>query len=237
MRPEDGNAILAQLRSFQDMFAKGVGIVAPWHVTDIALVAHELEVRVDLANGVVTLACPKCQAPSPVYDRGPERRWRTLDDYMFKSFLVARPVRVRCAEHGVHRAEVPWAQAGSHFNYHFQALVMQKAQNAPMAVVARELREHDTRLWRIVTHHVNDALGRLDLSGVRRIGVDDKSYQVGHKYLTVVADLDTARVIFVTVGRDGDTLRRFRDHLIEHGGDPAAQWSCDKHGPPADDIR
>ena len=118
------------------------------------------------------------------------------------------------------RVEVPWAQASSHFNYHFQALVLNLARNMPMSVVARQLREHDTRLWRVVIHHVLAAVDRLDLSAVRRIGVDDKSYQVGHKYLTVAADLDTTRVIFVTEGRDAATLGRLRQHLIDHGGKP-----------------
>ena len=222
MRPEDVDAIKAQLKEVQKMFAQGVGVAWPWMVSKVEMVGRELEVHVDLDRSVTALPCPKCEAVSPIYDRTATRRWRTLDYYMFKSFLVGRPARVRCVEHGVRRADVPWAQAGSHFNYHFQALVMSKAQNTPMAVVARELREHDTRLWRIVTHHVKDGLGRLDLSAVRRIGVDDKSYQVGHKYLTVVADLDTARVIFVTEGRDGETLGRFRQFLIEHGGDPKA---------------
>lgn len=220
MRPEDVDAIVAQLQAVQEMFAQGAGVVDPWIVTQVQMVRAELEIHVDLRDNVGTLPCSKCQAPSPLYDRAPERRWRTLDYFMFKAFIVAGPARVRCPEHGVRRAQVPWAQPGSHFNYHFQALVLSMAQNTPMSVVARQLREHDTRLWRVVRYHVNDGLTRQDLSRVRRIGVDDKSYRVGHKYVTVVADLDTAKVIFVTVGRDGDTLRRFRDHLIEHGGDP-----------------
>jgi len=90
----------------------------------------------------------------------------------------------------------------------------------PMAKVAAMTREHDTRIWRIVEHHVHAARDRLDCTGVRRVGVDETSARKGQDYVSIVADLDARRVVFATEGRSAATLARFAADLVEHGGDP-----------------
>ena len=49
------------------------------------------------------------------------------------------------------------------------------------------------------------------LAGLRRIGIDEISYKRGHKYLTVVVDHDTGRLVWAAPGRDKATLHRFFD--------------------------
>ena len=51
------------------------------------------------------------------------------------------------------------------------------------------------------------------LEGLRRIGVDEISYKKGHRYLTVVVDYDTGRLVWAAPGRDEQTLERFFDAL------------------------
>jgi transposase len=51
------------------------------------------------------------------------------------------------------------------------------------------------------------------LAGLRRIGIDEISYKRGHRYLTVVVDHDTGRLLWAAPGHDGDTLREFFDAL------------------------
>ena len=66
------------------------------------------------------------------------------------------------------------------------------------------------------------------LEGLRRIGIDDKSYKKGHKYLMVVVDHDTGRVVWAKEGRDKATVAAFFDAL---GPERAAQLthvSCDE---------
>jgi transposase len=70
-------------------------------------------------------------------------------------------------------------------------------------------REHDTRIWRIVQHHVNAARDQLDATGVTRVGMDETSAAKGQDYISIVADLDARRVIFATQG----TLRADRGPL------------------------
>jgi transposase len=71
----------------------------------------------------------------------------------------------------------------------------------PMAKVAAMTREHDTRIWRIVEHHVNAARDQLDCTGVTRAGMDETSARKGQDYVSIFADLDARRVVFATEGR------------------------------------
>jgi transposase len=82
-------------------------------------------------------------------------------------------------------------------------------------------REHDTRIWRIVEHHMNAASDQLDCTGVHRVGMDETSARKGQDYVSIFADLDARRVVFATEGRSAGTVGRFAAGLVEHGGDPA----------------
>ena len=92
------------------------------------------------------------------------RRWRHLDFFEHQAYLTARVPRVRCPEHGVRQVAVPWARPGSGFTLLFEALVMALAKEMPVAALAGLVGEHDTRLWRIVHHYVEEARARQDLS-------------------------------------------------------------------------
>ncbi|MEJ2687255.1 MAG: ISL3 family transposase [Gammaproteobacteria bacterium] len=86
------------------------------------------------------------------------------------------------------------------------------------AQVGRWIDEHDTRVWRVLAHYVDEARGRADFSGVRAVGMDETSRRRGHIYVTVFADAETRRVLFATDGKDADTVRAFREDLQAHGG-------------------
>jgi transposase len=150
-----------------------------------------------------------------------EKTWRHLDFFQDKAFLHARLPRVRCPEHGVRQVSVPWARPGSGFTLLFEALVLSFAAAMPMAKVAAMTREHDTRIWRVVEHHVNAARDQLDCTNVTRVGMDKTSAAKGQDYISIFADLDARRVVFATEGRSAETVARFAADLAERGGDPA----------------
>ncbi len=119
------------------------------------------------------------------------------------------------------QVDVPWARPGSGFTLLFEALVLSFAAVMPIAKVAAMTREHDTRIWRVVEHHVHAARDQLDCSGVTRVGMDETSARKGQDYISIFADLDAHRVIFATDGRSAETVGRFAADLAAHGGDPA----------------
>lgn len=205
------------------LFTAALGLQPPWRVTALKFDAAKkrLDMRVDFAPGS-TFPCEACGKASRVHD-APEHEWRHLNFFEHQTFLTARQPRVRCDEHGVKQVAVPWARPGSGFTLLFEAFVLELARaGMPMAAVARLVGEHDTRLWRVVEHYVGEALGRMDLRGLTKVGVDESSRARGHNYLTLFADLVRSRVVFIALERDHGTVEQFRDWVVAHGGDPAA---------------
>jgi transposase len=198
-----------------------LGLTLPWTVrrADFDPEAHCLDIEIDFAPGS-RFACPVCGAAEcPAYDT--ERKtWRHLNFFQHQAYLTARVPRVRCDKCGIKTANVPWARPDSGFTLLFEAMLMAMIPAMPVAAVARMVGEHDTRLWRIVHHYVDQARARADASSVTRVAIDETASRRGHNYITLFVDIDQARVLFTSEGRDAETVATFADDLAAHGGDP-----------------
>jgi transposase len=95
--------------------------------------------------------------------------------------------------------------------------------------VSRIIGTTDTRLWRILEHYVEADLAKQDLSNVTKVGFDETVAKRGHSYITVAADLETGKAIFVTDGKDAATIEAFAEHLEANGGSKEAvtEVCCD----------
>src|SRR5437763_13833689 len=91
----------------------------------------------------------------------------------------------------------------------------------PVRAAARLVKEHDTRLWRIVHHWVEAARARADLASVKRVAIDETAARRGHDCVTLFVDTDRRRVLFVADGRDANTAAAFAADLGGHTGDAA----------------
>jgi transposase len=159
--------------------------------------------------------CAECGRRCPLYDKGPgRRRWRGLDLGATRVYLEADSPRVRCAVHGVHVAAVPWARARSGFTRQMEQQAAWLAVHTSATAVSQLLRVAWRTVGRIVRTVEEEARARVDLlSGLRRIGIDELSYRKGQKYVTVVVDHDTGRLVWMAPGRDVATVRSFFDAL------------------------
>jgi transposase len=198
-----------------------LGLTPPWTVTgsDFDAEARRLDIQIDFAAGS-RFTCPTCGAANcPAYDT--ERKtWRHLNFFQHQAYLTARVPRVRCETCGIKTVSVPWARPDSGFTLLFEAMVMTMVSAMPVKAVARMVGEHDTRLWRVVHHYVEQARARADASGVTQVAIDETAARRGHDYITLFVDIDQARVLFATEGRDATTIAAFADDLAAHGGDP-----------------
>lgn len=198
-----------------------LGLTPPWTVTgsDFDAEARRLDIQIDFAAGS-RFTCPTCGAANcPAYDT--ERKtWRHLNFFQHQAYLTARVPRVRCETCGIKMVSVPWARPDSGFTLLFEAMVMTMVSAMPVKAVARMVGEHDTRLWRVVHHYVEQARARADASGVTQVAIDETAARRGHDYITLFVDIDQARVLFATEGRDATTIAAFADDLAAHGGDP-----------------
>jgi len=159
--------------------------------------------------------CGRCGRRCPGYDQGEgRRRWRALDLGTVRAFLEADSPRVRCVEHGVVAAQVPWARHGAGHTYAFEDTAAWLVTHCSKSAVRDLLRVAWRTVGSIVTRVVADAEASTDrFADLRRIGIDEISYKRGHKYLTVVVDHDSGVLLWAHPGRDTKTLERFFDRL------------------------
>jgi transposase len=206
----------------KDLFTLALNLTPEWKVVDcvLELEKRRLTLKLDFVSG------SKFPAPGAshqllcaVHDTV-EKRWRHLDFFQYETELVARVPRVKTPEGNVVLVEVPWARPGSGFTLLFEAWAMLLSAQMPVSEVGELLRESDTRLWRMVQHYVEQAHGKQDWSGVRRILVDETSARRGHRYVSSVVDADTRQLLFMAEGRGSEVIGEFVEALRAHGGIP-----------------
>ncbi|MGH3182475.1 MAG: ISL3 family transposase [Gemmatimonadales bacterium] len=162
-----------------------------------------------------TRRCGVCFRRCSWYDRGEgRRRWRALDLGCIPVVLEAHAPRVTCPEHGVVVAAFPWARHRARHSLMFEDQVAWLAAHSSRSAVEELMRVAWRTVGAIVTRVVADAHGRADpLEGLRRIGIDEVAYKKGHRYLIVIVDHDSGRLIWAAPGRDKATLNKFFDAL------------------------
>jgi transposase len=161
--------------------------------------------------------CGICRRRSPGFDLGEgRRRWRALDLGTTLAFVEADAPRVTCRRHGVVVCAVPWARHGCRFTRAFEDQVCWLAVNCSKTAVAELMRIAWRSVGQICERVACEAQREIDLlAGLRRIGIDEISHRKGHRYLTVVVDHDSGRLVWAAAGRDRQTVERFLDALGE----------------------
>ena len=176
-----------------------------------------------------SMACPSCGYRTwHRYDSRPiDSRWRHLDLGGRVCQLVMQRRRLRCPDHGVVTEAVPFARPGSGFTRDFEDLVVWLVTKADKTTVATFARI----AWRTVGAMCQRVAGeKLDperLAGLVDIGVDEISWRKHHKYLTLVSDHDTSRIVWGTTGKDAAALDRFFDDLPDGGAEQIEAVSMD----------
>jgi len=111
-------------------------------------------------------------------------------------------------------AAVPWARHGAGHTRAFDDAVAWLAVQCSKSAVVELMRIAWRSVGAIITRVQADIDAKVDrLGGLSRIGIDEISYKRGHRYLTVVVDHDSGRLVWAAAGRNEATLKRFFDLL------------------------
>ncbi len=161
--------------------------------------------------------CSVCLKRCPGYDAGSgKRRWRALDVGLTETYLEAAAPRVQCPTDGVVVAAVPWARPGSRFTRAFEDTVAWLSAHTDKTTVTTLLRIAWRTVGAIIERVTDEGARKRDrLAGLRRIGIDEISYRKGHKYIVVVVDHDSGRLIWAKPGRKAETVKAFFGELGE----------------------
>ena len=225
---------------FQQVFSMALGIREPWFIKSLEMVPSsknperlEMRIEIDFTEGT------KFQYGDsgdcyPVHDTR-ERTWRHLNFFQYRCYITARVPRVKLPDGKVKTVDVPWGRDGSGFTLMMEGVILSLVRHMAVSTAAREIGEHDTKIWRVLEYHVEEALKLQDFSDVNGIGVDEYSHK-GHNYITVFVShpevvideegrrrsVSKPRVLFVTQGKDKAAVERFLARFKEKKGDPDA---------------
>jgi transposase len=194
-------------------YGKLLGIGKPWEVraAQLDLIRGRVEIEVGW-DETAAVVCPECGKECARHDHAPEREWRHLNVMQFLTVIRARIPRCRCPEHGVKTVRVPWAEKDSRFTLHFEALAVEMIGACRSLTQAADLLQLDwDGVQRIVDRAVVRGLLRRSTEGVRYVGLDEKSFGRGQRYVSIATDIKGARVLEVVPGNDqaaGESLWR-----------------------------
>lgn len=155
--------------------------------------------------------CSKCHKPASLYDKQNKRRFEFVPLWGFQTFLVYQMRRVNCKGCGVIVEEVPWGSGKHTLTKAYMKYLADWAKKLSWLETARRFNTSWKKVFNAVKYVVEYGLKHRDISCVESIGVDEISLQKGHKYLTLVYQIDTYRIrlLWIGEGRKVKTLLRF----------------------------
>jgi len=147
--------------------------------------------------------CSGCGQARPGYDREAKpRRFEFVPLWGMAVFFLYAMRRVDCPQCGVKVERVPWADGKNHLTITYQVFLAQWAKRLSWKQVAQAFRTSWDNVFRSVKTVVAWGLAVRDLDGITAIGVDEVQWQKGHKYLTLVYQLDAGCKRLLWIGRE-----------------------------------
>lgn len=153
--------------------------------------------------------CPGCRQ---VYIFIHSRRWRMLRDLDIAGRhieLVVPVYRIRCSACGLRELPVRLARRNARCTKRLEHDLFRLTKDMTVKAVSKRMDVHWETVKDAEVRYIRGLLRKRKLDGITRIGIDEVSHQRGHKYLTLVTDLDHRRVIFATPDNNGRSVERF----------------------------
>jgi len=157
--------------------------------------------------------CFGCGQPGPGYDTLPSRRFTFVPLWAISVFLIYARRRVDCPRCGVTVEQVPWAEGKHRLTQAYAVFLARWGRRLSWREVSLIFQTSWENVYRSVAWVVEYGLQNRSLDGITAIGVDEVQFQKGHRYLTVVYQIDQGSRRLLWIGKDRTTktmLRFFR---------------------------
>ena len=171
--------------------------------------------------------CSGCKKRRPGYDHLPVRRFQFVPLWGIAVFFVYAVRRVNCPECGVKAEELPWALGKDQSTMSYQWFLARWAKRLSWQEVANCFKTSWNTVYRAVTQAVMWGMVHRSLDEIKAIGVDEIQWRKGHKYLTVVYQIEEGckRLLYIAAERTEESLRGFF-RLMNETRSAALEFVC-----------
>jgi transposase len=182
-----------------------------YHQARFSLDHRSIEIAVRPRKGSAAI-CSRCHQPAPGYDQLPERRFEFIPFWGFLVFLLYSMRRVDCPRcQAVVVEQVPWGDGKRTLSKAYMLFLARWARRLSWKETAEAFRTSWEKVFDAVEYVVTFGLEHRVLGRIDAIGVDEIQYAKGHKYLTLVyqIDLDVTRLLWVGRERTIESFQGF----------------------------
>lgn len=154
--------------------------------------------------------CVACGSREVKLRGGEARPFRLVPIGRRSTWLHAYLPRVECRECGeLRQIKIGFADARVSYSRAFERYALELSRHMTIQDVARHLGISWDVIKEIQKRHLQTKFGRPKLGKLKRIAVDEISIGKGHRYVTVVLDLESGAVVFVGDGKGAEALEPF----------------------------
>jgi transposase len=167
--------------------------------------------------------CSRCHQPAPGYDQLPERRFEFIPFWGFLVFLLYSMRRVSCPRcQAVVVEQVPWGHGKHQLTHAYMLFLARWARRLSWKETAQAFRTSWDKVFDAVEYVVTYGLQHRTFGPIDAIGVDEIQYAKGHKYLTLVYQIDLHVTRLLWVGKER-TIESFQGFFTTIGDQVASQ--------------
>lgn len=208
-----------------ELFQKAIGLTSPWYVSHVDFNAEskKLDIYVDFEKGAKFTYEEKdgdgtiiIAGKYGAYDTT-KKTWRHLNFFEHECYLHCRVPRLNI-NGKIKTYTPPFAGLSQGFTLLFEALLLQLCKGMTIAEVGRLTKESDHKIWEMLDRYIQSGRDLSDYTAVQKVGMDETAIARGHKYITLFVDLEESKVLYVTQGKDSETVKRFAVDLEKHHG-------------------
>lgn len=202
----------------ETLFAAALGINTPWKIKAISFSEEKkrLDIDIDFISGS-KFTLEGASGAFKVHDTV-KKTWRHLNFFDHECYLNCKVPRIIDSTGNIKLVKPPWGGLTKGFTLLFEAFALQLVTVMPVLTASRFLNVSDDKLWRLIEKYVVTARAKENYSNVKAIGVDETSRKKGHNYITLFADLDKRKSVFITEGKDSNVFPCFILDLASHDG-------------------
>jgi transposase len=155
--------------------------------------------------------CIKCGERCSTYDTQPSRLFEYVPLWGIPVYFRYAPRRTDCRNDGVHVELLPWAEGKEHMTKTYMVFLSRWAKRISWKETAEVFRTSWDSVFRAVNYVVEHGLKHRNLDHIEQLGIDELQVFRGHRYLTLVYQIDKGcrRLLWSGPERKVKTLLKF----------------------------